>query len=76
MATPTGLDFARVAELYGLPYARPPTLAELRSALGAPGLVHVRTDRAIELALARRLATAAAEAAGDFTSGRAGAPPA
>ena len=63
VATPTGLDFAHAAALYGLPYTTPATLGELRDALGAPGLVHVRTDRARELALAARL-----------TSIRAGAP--
>ena len=55
VATPTGLDFAHAAALYGLPYANPATLDELRAALGAPGLIHVRTDRAHELALAQRL---------------------
>ena len=55
VATPTGLDFAHAAALYGLPYTNPTTLDELRAALEAPGLIHVRTDRAQELALAQRL---------------------
>jgi 2-succinyl-5-enolpyruvyl-6-hydroxy-3-cyclohexene-1-carboxylate synthase len=55
VATPTGLDFAHAATLYGLPYSHPTTLDELRAALEAPGLIHVRTDRARELALAQRL---------------------
>ena len=63
VATPTGLDFAHAASLYGLPYTQPATLGELRAALETPGLIHVRTDRAHELALAQRL-----------TSIRAGAP--
>jgi 2-succinyl-5-enolpyruvyl-6-hydroxy-3-cyclohexene-1-carboxylate synthase len=63
VATPTGLDFERAAALYGLPYACPRSLEELRGALAGPGLVHVRTERARELALATRL-----------TSIRAGAP--
>ena len=37
------------------PTANPTTLDELRAALEAPGLIHVRTDRARELALAQRL---------------------
>jgi 2-succinyl-5-enolpyruvyl-6-hydroxy-3-cyclohexene-1-carboxylate synthase len=55
VATPTGLDFERAAALAGFAYARPDTLAQLRAALERPGLVHVRTDRADELALAQRV---------------------
>ena len=33
VATPTGLDFARVAALFGLGYAAPATMAEVRAAL-------------------------------------------
>jgi 2-succinyl-5-enolpyruvyl-6-hydroxy-3-cyclohexene-1-carboxylate synthase len=61
VATPTGLDFARAAALFGLPYDAPATLPDLRAALeqatGAPGttLLHVRTDRAANVALHRRL---------------------
>ena len=52
VATPTGLDFARVAALFELGYAAPGTMAEVRAALetavaaGGTTLIHVRTDRA------------------------------
>jgi 2-succinyl-5-enolpyruvyl-6-hydroxy-3-cyclohexene-1-carboxylate synthase len=68
VATPTGLDFARAAALFGLEYDAPPTLPGLRAALeravGTPGttLLHVRTDRAENLALHRRVWPAVAEA--------------
>src|SRR5579859_2713174 len=55
VATPTGLDFERAAALYGLRYAAPRTLAQLREELARPGLLHVRTSRPDELALARRI---------------------
>jgi 2-succinyl-5-enolpyruvyl-6-hydroxy-3-cyclohexene-1-carboxylate synthase len=51
IATPTGLDFARVADLYGLAHTVPGTLAELRAALGQGGLIEVRTDRRANVAL-------------------------
>jgi 2-succinyl-5-enolpyruvyl-6-hydroxy-3-cyclohexene-1-carboxylate synthase len=62
VATPTGLDFERAAALFGLAYAAPATLPELRTALeralaAAPGatttLLHVRTDRPANVALHR-----------------------
>jgi 2-succinyl-5-enolpyruvyl-6-hydroxy-3-cyclohexene-1-carboxylate synthase len=68
VATPTGLDFARVAALFGLAYEAPATPADLRAALeraaGAPGttLLHVRTDRAANVALHRRVWDAVAGA--------------
>jgi 2-succinyl-5-enolpyruvyl-6-hydroxy-3-cyclohexene-1-carboxylate synthase len=63
VATPTGLDFARAAELFGLEYAAPASLGALRAALGeavagrraATTLLHVRTDRAANVALHRRV---------------------
>jgi 2-succinyl-5-enolpyruvyl-6-hydroxy-3-cyclohexene-1-carboxylate synthase len=58
VATPHGLDFARAAALYGLDHTRVDTAGELAEALGRPGLVEVRTDRAENLALHRRLADA------------------
>jgi 2-succinyl-5-enolpyruvyl-6-hydroxy-3-cyclohexene-1-carboxylate synthase len=58
VATPHGLDFARAAALYGLDHTRVDTAAELAEALGRPGLVEVRTNRAENLALHRRLADA------------------
>jgi 2-succinyl-5-enolpyruvyl-6-hydroxy-3-cyclohexene-1-carboxylate synthase len=61
VATPHGLDFAKVAALYGLRYERPSTVHELGSALQealrAPEstIVEVRTDRSENLALHRRI---------------------
>jgi 2-succinyl-5-enolpyruvyl-6-hydroxy-3-cyclohexene-1-carboxylate synthase len=61
VATPTGLDFARVAELFGLGYEAPDSAEALHAALdaaaGAAGttLVHVRTDRARNVALHREV---------------------
>jgi len=62
VATPTGLDFAQAATLYGLEYEAPDTLAALRVALEqalaptAPAMiVHARTDRADNVALHRRV---------------------
>jgi len=60
VATPTGLDAERVADLYGLVYAPVADLAQLRVALdhglGSDDvtLIHVRTDRAANVALHRR----------------------
>ena len=69
VATPTGLDFARAAALFGLEYAAPATLPELRDALdravagrAATTLLHVRTDRAANVALHRRVWDAVAAA--------------
>jgi 2-succinyl-5-enolpyruvyl-6-hydroxy-3-cyclohexene-1-carboxylate synthase len=65
VATPTGLDPRDAAALYGLAYTAPTSLADLRDALtdrdGAT-LVHVRTERAAELALHRRVADATSRA--------------
>ncbi|MGZ4166823.1 MAG: 2-succinyl-5-enolpyruvyl-6-hydroxy-3-cyclohexene-1-carboxylic-acid synthase [Solirubrobacteraceae bacterium] len=58
VATPHGLDFAKAAALYGLDHALVQTAGELAEALGRPGIVEVRTDRAENLALHRRLADA------------------
>jgi len=50
-ATPHGLDFRKVAELYGLPHQRADSLEEFRSAfqgalgMGGPAIVEVRTQR-------------------------------
>jgi 2-succinyl-5-enolpyruvyl-6-hydroxy-3-cyclohexene-1-carboxylate synthase len=62
VATPHGLEFERAASLYGIAYSRASSAAELRRALeggtgpGASRLIEVRTDRAANLALHRRLA--------------------
>jgi 2-succinyl-5-enolpyruvyl-6-hydroxy-3-cyclohexene-1-carboxylate synthase len=59
VATPTGLDFARAAQLFDLAYEAPATLGALRSALDAATraerttLLHVRTDRAANVVLHR-----------------------
>jgi 2-succinyl-5-enolpyruvyl-6-hydroxy-3-cyclohexene-1-carboxylate synthase len=62
IATPHGLDFAKVAELYGLPHTHADTAGELTDALRRPGIIEVRTDRAENLALHRRLADTALDA--------------
>ena len=68
VATPTGLDFERAAALYGLAYEAPATLPDLRAglhaAVGAPRatLLHVRTDRAANVALHRAVWAAVAAA--------------
>ena len=59
VATPHGLDFAHAATLYGLSHEPVATVAELRSALDRAlaadraTLIHVRTDRAENVALHR-----------------------
>jgi 2-succinyl-5-enolpyruvyl-6-hydroxy-3-cyclohexene-1-carboxylate synthase len=68
-ATPHGLDFAHAAALYGCGYEQPADVAELRAAVaagtsgggtgGGTTMIEVRTDRAENLALHRRVAEAA-----------------
>ena len=64
VATPHGLEFDRVAALYGLRYVHALTEVELRRAVtgavgsGAVTLIEVRTDRVANLAAHRRLADA------------------
>jgi 2-succinyl-5-enolpyruvyl-6-hydroxy-3-cyclohexene-1-carboxylate synthase len=58
VATPTGLEAERVAALFGLRYERVGELAALREAPGT--LLHVRTERAANVALHRRLHEAVA----------------
>jgi 2-succinyl-5-enolpyruvyl-6-hydroxy-3-cyclohexene-1-carboxylate synthase len=55
VATPPGLDAERVAALFDLPYRPVATVEALRGALAEPGLVHVRSDRAANVALHRRV---------------------
>jgi 2-succinyl-5-enolpyruvyl-6-hydroxy-3-cyclohexene-1-carboxylate synthase len=69
IATPTGLDFAAAAALYGLAHQRVATISELRAALEralSPAanstIVHVQTDRAHNVELHRRVWTAVAQA--------------
>ncbi len=64
VATPHGLDFAQAAALYGLRFARPTGLAELRAAVEdsvrsrTGTVIEIRTDRQENRALHRRLADA------------------
>jgi 2-succinyl-5-enolpyruvyl-6-hydroxy-3-cyclohexene-1-carboxylate synthase len=62
VATPTGINFAQAAELYGLAYERIETIPALRAALEqalqpqtASTIVHVKTDRATNVHLHRRV---------------------
>lgn len=65
VATPHGLDFGHAAALYGCAHVRAGTPGALRDAvtegIGAPGttIVEVRTDRATNLDLHRRVAARA-----------------
>jgi 2-succinyl-5-enolpyruvyl-6-hydroxy-3-cyclohexene-1-carboxylate synthase len=66
--TPTGLDLAKVADLYGMEFTRIGVYADLPHALSRPGLVEVPLDRARNVELHRELfarASAAARAAAD-----------
>ena len=61
VATPHGLDFARAAALYGLAHERVITPEAFRAALDSasgPTIIEVRTDRAENLELHRRVAQA------------------
>jgi 2-succinyl-5-enolpyruvyl-6-hydroxy-3-cyclohexene-1-carboxylate synthase len=65
VATPTGIDFERVAGLYGFRYERPQTLGALQALLvePAPGtLIEVCTDRSDGVALHERVSAAVARA--------------
>jgi 2-succinyl-5-enolpyruvyl-6-hydroxy-3-cyclohexene-1-carboxylate synthase len=68
VATPHGLDFAHAAALYGAAYERPSTEGDLRTAIEhsleapRPTIIEVRSDRAANLALHRRVADAALRA--------------
>ena len=59
VATPTGLDLAQAATLFGMRHGAPETLADLRAALDealagpATTVLHVHTDRAANVALHR-----------------------
>jgi 2-succinyl-5-enolpyruvyl-6-hydroxy-3-cyclohexene-1-carboxylate synthase len=62
VATPTGINFAQAAELYGLAYERIETIPALRAALEqalqlqtGSTIVHVKTDRATNVHLHRRV---------------------
>jgi 2-succinyl-5-enolpyruvyl-6-hydroxy-3-cyclohexene-1-carboxylate synthase len=55
IATPSGIDLARVAALADLPHAVAQTPAEVRTAVAGPGLIEVRTDRARNVELHRQV---------------------
>jgi 2-succinyl-5-enolpyruvyl-6-hydroxy-3-cyclohexene-1-carboxylate synthase len=67
--TPTGLEVERVAALYGAGYRFVDDLAGLREALDAPAegtsIVHVRTERAANVALHRETWAAVATGLGE-----------
>jgi 2-succinyl-5-enolpyruvyl-6-hydroxy-3-cyclohexene-1-carboxylate synthase len=67
--TPTGLEVERVAALYDAEYRSITELAELRAVLDTPPsattIVHLRTERAANVALHRRTWAAVASAAGE-----------
>ncbi len=69
VATPTGLDFERVAALFGLGYRAPRSVGDLEAALrdaataDTTTLIHVRTERAANVALHRDVWRAVAAAA-------------
>lgn len=54
-ATPTGLDFEKVAALYGLRFTRLGAYDQLEEALARPGLVEVPLDRKRNVELHREL---------------------
>jgi 2-succinyl-5-enolpyruvyl-6-hydroxy-3-cyclohexene-1-carboxylate synthase len=71
IATPTGLDFAKAAALYGLEYEPVETIPTLRAALEqalsprvGSMIVHVRTDRAANVELHGRVWSAVSTASG------------
>jgi 2-succinyl-5-enolpyruvyl-6-hydroxy-3-cyclohexene-1-carboxylate synthase len=77
IATPTGLDFARAAALYGLDHQRVATTAELRAALeralsrsAGCSVVHVQTERAHNVQLHSRVWSAVSHVSGDWPSDR------
>jgi 2-succinyl-5-enolpyruvyl-6-hydroxy-3-cyclohexene-1-carboxylate synthase len=72
VATPTGLDFAKAADLYGLAYQRVRTVEDFRQAIeralaphGDAALIHVRGDRAANVELHDRVWSAVSAAIGD-----------
>ncbi len=55
IATPVNVDLEAVASMAGLAYRRATKEAEVRAAVGSPGLVEVRTDRASSVEVHRDL---------------------
>jgi 2-succinyl-5-enolpyruvyl-6-hydroxy-3-cyclohexene-1-carboxylate synthase len=69
IATPTDIDFAAVAELYGLKYKHAQTIPALRAALehalapqAGSTIVHVKSDRAANVELHGRMWSAVSQA--------------
>jgi 2-succinyl-5-enolpyruvyl-6-hydroxy-3-cyclohexene-1-carboxylate synthase len=60
VATPSEVDFERVAALAGLPHRLASTDKEVAAAVAEPGLVEVRTDRTTNVRLHREVAEAVA----------------
>jgi 2-succinyl-5-enolpyruvyl-6-hydroxy-3-cyclohexene-1-carboxylate synthase len=71
--TPTGLDLAKVADLYGLRFTRVGRYADLPGALESPGLVEIPLDRTRNVELHRALFERVT-AMVDVAAGRAGSP--
>ncbi|HEY4809863.1 MAG TPA: 2-succinyl-5-enolpyruvyl-6-hydroxy-3-cyclohexene-1-carboxylic-acid synthase [Solirubrobacteraceae bacterium] len=72
VATPTGLDFAHAASLYGLTHERVQTVSEFRAALeralqpeATSSIVHVRSERASNVEVHRRIWQAVSMALGE-----------
>ncbi len=65
IATPSGVDLARVAAMADIPHTTATSPAEVCEAAARPGLVEVRTDRAESVALHRRVFAQVREALGD-----------
>jgi 2-succinyl-5-enolpyruvyl-6-hydroxy-3-cyclohexene-1-carboxylate synthase len=53
--TPTGLDLAQVAQLYGMAFTRVGSYGELPQALARPGLVEIQLDRGRNVELHREV---------------------
>jgi 2-succinyl-5-enolpyruvyl-6-hydroxy-3-cyclohexene-1-carboxylate synthase len=73
IATPTGLDFATVAALYGFAHQRVTTASELRAALehtlspaAGSTIVHVQTERSSNVELHRHVWGAVSAAVSDM----------
>ena len=63
LGTPRGVDVAAAAELFALPHRRLDSLGDLGDAVAAgTGLIEVRTDRAENIELHRRLSVAVGQA--------------
>ncbi|MBV9214492.1 MAG: 2-succinyl-5-enolpyruvyl-6-hydroxy-3-cyclohexene-1-carboxylic-acid synthase [Actinobacteria bacterium] len=55
IATPVEVDLEAAAAMAGMPYRRVEKEAEVRAAVGSPGLVEVRTDRGTNVEMHRSL---------------------